>query len=119
VLGLGGIVLAALAGGPILTKFYGPQYGQYGDLFTAVMIGAAIQYLASVFGYAMTAVHYFRLQPLILIVAAASTLVLSAVLVPRHHLIGAVIAWSAGSLIQALGMLASNLHALSKMTAPA
>jgi O-antigen/teichoic acid export membrane protein len=119
VLGLGGIALAALAGRPILTKFYGAQYAQYGDLFTAVMIGAAIQYLASVFGYAMTAVHYFRLQPFILIVAAASTLVLSAVLVPRQHLMGAAIAWSAGSLIQALGMLASTLRALSKMKARA
>ena len=118
VVGLAGIALAALAGRPILTLFYGAQYAQYDDLFTAVMIGAAIQYLASVFGYAMTASHYFRLQPVILIVAAASTLVLCAVLVPGQHLIGAVIAWSAGSLIQALAMLASNVHAVSKMRAP-
>ena len=119
VLGVGGIAVAALAGRPILTNLYGAEYAQYDDLLTAVMIGAAIHYLASVFSYAMTAVHYFRLQPFILIVADASTLVLSAVLVPRQHLMGAVIAWSAGTLVQALGMLVSTLRALSKMTVPA
>ncbi|MFO0866249.1 MAG: lipopolysaccharide biosynthesis protein [Gemmataceae bacterium] len=55
VLGLGGLGVAALIGRPLLSILYRPEYGEHVELFLWLMAAAALQYLGSFLGYAITA----------------------------------------------------------------
>jgi O-antigen/teichoic acid export membrane protein len=96
-LGIGGILVAAAVGRPLLTVIYGPEYAEHGDSFTIVAFGAAISYLASAFGYAATARRRLKPQPF----ALAATVIVSCIscwiLVPGGGVIGASWSLVAGS----------------------
>jgi O-antigen/teichoic acid export membrane protein len=92
VLGIGGVVVAQVAGKEILTIMYRPEYANDAHLLVWLMMAGAIGYVAQFVGYAMTAARYFTSQvPLVLIVGASSILS-SAILVPEHGLMGAIMA---------------------------
>ena len=87
------MLLTSAAGNPLLALVYGPEYASYGTLLVLIMVSAAISYLASVCGFALTAMRVFRPQPLILSATVASCAASCWVLIPRAQLYGA--AWSA------------------------
>ena len=107
-LGVGGIATALLGGAQLLAWFYQPEYAGQADVFAWLMGVAAIGYLASALGYALTSARIFWLQPLQLGFATATGAAACLHLVPSHGLRGA--AWAMGiSLFVQLAIAAATL----------
>ena len=101
-LGAAGVLTALVLGPSILRLLYGAGFAQNTDIFVWVMIAGAIGYLASPLGYALTAMRWFRLQPMILGTVVAVNVLGCYLLVSRYGLGGAVGAWIGSLLCQAL-----------------
>jgi O-antigen/teichoic acid export membrane protein len=109
-LGGAGVLVALVAGRQILTLFYGPEYALPG-LFGLVMLGAGIDYVATMLLFVITSARYFRIQlPLHLLTAGAVALACF-LLIPSAGLQGAAVALIIGNLIRAGGSLAAAWHA--------
>jgi O-antigen/teichoic acid export membrane protein len=109
-LGGAGVLVALVAGRQILTLFYGPEYALPG-LFGLVMLGAGIDYVATMLLFVITSARYFRIQlPLHLLTAGAVALACF-LLIPSAGLQGAAIALIIGNFIRAGGSLVTAWHA--------
>lgn len=109
-LGGAGVLVALVAGRLILTLLYGPEYALPG-LFALLMLGAGLDYVATMVLFVITSARYFRIQlPLQLLTTGAVALACYW-LVPAAGLAGAAIALIAGNLIRTLGSLAAAWHA--------
>jgi O-antigen/teichoic acid export membrane protein len=91
-LGLGGVGVAVWLGKPLLVLLYRPEYAEHATVLVWIAIGAGVTYVASILNYIFAATRAFSrlLSPYVII--TASTLVLSAALVPHYGLMGA--AWA-------------------------
>jgi O-antigen/teichoic acid export membrane protein len=91
--GLVGLLVAIAFGRELLGLVYGPQFAAAADVFPWIMLVAVVLYAQTPFGYGLTAMHQFKVQPLIfglvVLVNAAGCLVL----VPRYGLLGATFPW--------------------------
>jgi len=114
-MGIVGIVISLVAGRSLLTHLYRVEYAQHADVLVWIMAVAALMYVGSFLGYALTACHYFRYQAVLLGCAAGLTAVASLALVPKYGLRGAVWAMGAGALSQLLGMLSPVTQAIRAM----
>jgi O-antigen/teichoic acid export membrane protein len=101
-----------LAGRPILLLLYQPEYAGRVGVFLWLGIAAAIGYVASLLGYAMTAARYLRAQLPVFLSVTLVTAAGCAVLVPGHQLPGTAIAIILASICQALASAAVIVHAL-------
>jgi O-antigen/teichoic acid export membrane protein len=104
-LGTAGIVVAAVAGGPILKVLYGAEYAESSGLFVWLMIAAALTYLTSFAGYSLMATRYFRCQ---LPLFGSTTLLMLASctwLVKAHGARGAAQAMAAVGVVQLMAIL--------------
>jgi O-antigen/teichoic acid export membrane protein len=113
-LGLGGagIALVALFGRPLLALLYRPEYAAHAHLLLLIMVAAALSYVASFLGFAVSAARYFKSQvPLFLVVDGVTALACAA-LVRAHALDGAALALVIGSACQLAGSLVIVRHAL-------
>lgn len=110
--GLGAVLVIALAGRPILLLLYGPEYANHITAFLLLTIATALGYAASILGYAMTAARYFRAQLPVFILTTAVTVAACAILVPRQQLPGAALAVGVGALCQASVSAAVIVYAL-------
>ncbi len=99
-LGVAGMGVALFAGKPILLLCFGPAYAEEAGLLRWLMAAGALGYLASTLSYAMIALRRLKVQPLIMLAAAALTLALGWILIPRLGLAGAVVAVLGSSLFQ-------------------
>jgi O-antigen/teichoic acid export membrane protein len=61
-LGAVGVLVAHFGGEMLLNLFYGPEYAAHADVFVWIMVAAAVAYLSSFLGYAITAARIFKLQ---------------------------------------------------------
>lgn len=112
VLGVVGVLVALLAGRPLLTLLYRPEFAGRVDVFVWIMLAAGLGYVASFLGYGMTAARRFRVQlPLSLVVTGAVTLV-SLALIPAEGLRGAAFALLASASVQIVGNAGVVMHAL-------
>jgi O-antigen/teichoic acid export membrane protein len=111
--GAAGVLVALVAGRPILLLFFGPQYAAHSDLLVALMVLGALLYTVTFLGYATTALRRFRIQPVLCGACVPIVLVASRVLVPSYGLIGAVIAQGIASLLLGLGFAVVIGHALN------
>jgi O-antigen/teichoic acid export membrane protein len=106
VLGVGGIVVAWLAGAELLAIIYRPEYAVESRLLVWFMVVAWIGYLGQFLGGAMTSARLFVHQiPLFALGVSVITLG-SYWLVPRMGLQGAIVATMAGVLVQLLASVA-------------
>ena len=109
-LGGAGVLVALVAGRYILTLFYGPEYA-LPWLFGWVMLGAGIDYVATMLLFVITSARYFRIQlPLQLLTTGAVALACFW-LIPSLGLEGAALALIIGNLIRAGGSLIAAWHA--------
>ena len=115
--GLGGVAVAVVGGGPLLAWLYRPEYAKHASLFVALMIVGAIGYADVYLAYGMLSARYLRPQPALSAGGVAITGVVCWLLVPRHGLMGAVIAMGVSGLVQAGGKLCCTLHALGALRA--
>jgi O-antigen/teichoic acid export membrane protein len=98
-----GVMVAMVAGRPVLTLLYGPEYAQHATILVWVMIAAAIHYVAVLAGYGITAARRFRIQIPLFALVAAATGAACLWLVPRWGVAGAALSLSCGALVQLLG----------------
>ncbi|GGL75102.1 hypothetical protein GCM10010840_11500 [Deinococcus aerolatus] len=102
-IGLAGIVGAALFGQSILRLLYGAVYAQDLPLFIWLMVAAAVSYLAAFMGFGMTAARRFREQVPLFALMAGLLWLLSQWLVPEYGLVGAAWATLAANIFQLMG----------------
>ena len=91
-IGAAGVVVAKVAGEPILSLIYGPEYAQHDTMFLIIMIAGGVSYVGSLLGAPATAMRAFGAQ---LKIHSANTIVLLVMgwfLIPAHGMMGA--AWT-------------------------
>lgn len=115
-LGGSGVLVALIAGKPILTLLYKPEYAQRADLFVWLMVVSGINYVASFLGYGMTAARYFRVQMPLFIVVTSTSALLCFWLMPTRGLQGAAIALIAAALVQTMFSLGVIVHATRRIS---
>ena len=112
VLGGIGVAVIQLAGRPILTLLYRPEYVSYVSLFLWLAIGTAVFLVSNILGYGVNAVRHFRIQMFISVLVALVAAVACALLVPRWNLTGAAIAIILAASFQAAANVTLILYAL-------
>jgi O-antigen/teichoic acid export membrane protein len=114
-LGLVGILFAWIGGKQVLALIYRPEYAQHQELFLLLTIAAAIGYVSSALGYAITAARYFRVQiPLFIAVTATSALA-CLWLIPSMGMKGAALALIMAAFVQLLLNAVTIAYAISKL----
>ena len=103
--GLGGIAAAILASDHILTALYNTSFIPHRQTFIWIMVGAAILYVISLSGCALTAARVFSGQAWITLAATGSTAVACHVLIPSYGLVGAAIAMAIGFSVKLSGQI--------------
>lgn len=111
-LGLAGVTVIWLAGRPVLELLYRPEYGAYVHVFLWIGLATGLGYFASFLGYGMSAARYFRAQVPVFLATLLATAAACALLVPKYGLVGAAIAMTAATIVQAMGSGAVIGHAL-------
>jgi O-antigen/teichoic acid export membrane protein len=91
--GLVGLVVAIAFGHELLGLIYGPRFAEGADLFPWIMLVGVVLYVQTPFGYGMTAMHRFKVQPLIFGLVVLVNAIGCLVLVPRYGPLGATIPW--------------------------
>lgn len=118
VVGVIGVLVAIVAGRPILTLLYRPEYGEQTNLFVCLMVVAGINYMSSFMSYGITAARYFRIQiPLFMTVAIVSAMTCFWLL-PKLGLLGGAIALLLGSIVQFMISLAVIIYTVNKLQKP-
>lgn len=111
-LGVTGILISVFLGKELLTLFYTSTYADSADVLVLVMIAAAIGYLSSFMGHAMTAARYLKIQLPLFVVVVASTSAASLYLIPELGMKGAGLALIAGAVVQFIGSAICTAHAM-------
>src|SRR6476469_10408035 len=114
-LGAGGVFVAVVAGKPILTLLYKPEYAERADLFAWLMVAAGMGYISSFLGYGMTAARYFRVQMPLFVLVTGSSAIACFWVIPTQGVRGAAIALIVGAIVQAVFTLGVIFHALYKL----
>jgi O-antigen/teichoic acid export membrane protein len=104
-IGAGGVLVALLAGRPLLALLYEEAYAR-ADVFAWVMVAAGLWYMASFLGYAATARRIIGWQPVVLCAAVGVALLASVLLIPAHGLSGAALAMVAAAAVALVGYAA-------------
>lgn len=89
ILGTVALGLAVVAGRPVLTLVYRPEYAEHVDLLLLMIVDATLVAIGSFLGFGMTAARCFRPQMPIMAVTVVVTVVFTLALVPRFGLMGA------------------------------
>ena len=94
------VILSLAFGRQILALLYKPEYVKHMDVFLLLMASAAPTYIASFFGYAMTAARLFWIQLPLSAISVLSVAILCWLLIPTRGLCGAAEALLIVSLIR-------------------
>jgi len=92
VLCVGGVLVAALFGRPLLDLIYTAEFAEHADLFIVIMAGGGLVYIGNLLGAPATAMRAFRSQMVIMLINAALLLGLALWLIPEYGMMGA--AWT-------------------------
>jgi len=92
VAGLAAVGLAGLLGRPFLSLIYRAQYAEFADVFLWLTVAMALGFLVFFLDLAISAARFFTIQAPINVAVLAVCLCGSALLIPRHGLLGA--AWT-------------------------
>ena len=106
------IGIAVLAGRPLLTILYSPEYAERAGVFGWVMVAGAITLLTVALAGGIKAARYFKARMYLLAVSMVSSAVACSFLVPQYGLYGAAFAMIVAGLVYLLGGVAVNWHAL-------
>ena len=113
VLGGGAAVLVAVvAGPPLLARLYTPDYARHADVFVRLMVAGVFVYVAYVLWGATTATRYLRVQTPLFAATGAVAVITSATLVPRLGLQGAATAVLVTYAFQSVALAATLVVAL-------
>ncbi len=115
IVGLLGVVIAAVAGKWLLTVFYGPVYAQQTAVFVWIATATGLSYIQSFLGCGMTAARCFKVQAPLIGGAVIITAGLSLWLMPGLGLLGAAIAVTVSTAALTLGTFAVDVVAIRAM----
>lgn len=113
--GLGGIAAALLFGKFLLTLMYGAAFAVNVEAFVWIMIAATLTNVTSCLGYGMTAMRYFRVQPVIFSLVGGISALACYLLIPAHGLLGAVWAFNVSLVVQLAFSLAINVYGIQSV----
>jgi O-antigen/teichoic acid export membrane protein len=91
ILGLGGVLVAVIAGKELLTFFYRPEYARQ-DVFVIVMIASALAYVSTFLTYGLTVARYLRTQTVLYTISTVVLVIACFILIPNDGLLGAATA---------------------------
>lgn len=111
-----GVAIAWWFGEAILRVLYTAEYASHQALLVALAIVAAVQFLASIFGVAMTSMRLFIPQIPLLLTVVLVTALACYWLVPSYGLLGAAYASGIGAIAQLAGCMAIVCWALIQRT---
>jgi O-antigen/teichoic acid export membrane protein len=114
VLGGAGVLVALVAGRPLLTLIYGAEYALPG-LFVLVMIDAGLDYVSTMLLFVITSARYLRVQLPLYLLTTGTVALACFWLVPSFGLEGAAVAVIISELVRLMGSLALAWHALRKV----
>ena len=109
-LGGAGVLVALVAGRPILTLLYGAEYALPG-LFALVMVDAGLDYMSTMMLFVITSARYLRVQLPLYLLTTGTVALACFWLIPSLGLAGAALASISGELVRLLGSLAAVWHA--------
>ena len=109
-LGGAGILVALVAGRPLLTLLYGAEYALPG-LFALVMVDAALDYISTMLLFVITSARYLKVQLPLYLLTTSTITVACFLLVPSIGLQGAALAAIIAELVRLAGSLAAVWHA--------
>lgn len=102
-IGVAGVAVSLVAGGPLLSLVYTPEYAAHVPLLVLVMAGGAVLYVGSLLGAPATAMRAFGPQLAVHAASVAAMLAAGAVLVPRLGMMGAAWTMLVGSTVVTVG----------------
>lgn len=117
VLGLFGIVVAAVAGRPILTLLYSSEYAKQNDVFIWIMVDVAVGYAYVFLGTACSAMRRFSIQLPIHIVTLLALLAFSWMWIGDYGIKGAAWALLGSGVLEAAMYVAIVWRTIHRATA--
>ena len=111
-----GVLVVALAGREILTLLYRAEYAQHLDVLVWLMVAGTLSFLTSFLGFGMTAARYFKIQVPLGVAVVCATALACGLLVSRNGLLGAAQGITISLLLNLIGALFINLHALRTLS---
>jgi O-antigen/teichoic acid export membrane protein len=109
-LGGAGVLVAVVAGRPLLNLFYGPEYVLPG-VFVLVMIDAGLDYISTMLLFVITSARYLRIQLPLYLLTTGTISVACFFLIPSVGLAGAAIASIIAETIRLMGSVVAVWHA--------
>jgi O-antigen/teichoic acid export membrane protein len=103
VVGVAGVIAAALIGGPVLALLYRPEYAAFAPVLVAIMSASVLLYTANSLGYVNTSTRKFDAQVPLFGASALVCLVASEIFIPRYGLNGAAMALASAAAVQIAG----------------
>ena len=110
--GLLGLVVALAFGRELLNLIYGPKFAEGAAIFPWIMGVGLVLFVQTPFDYGLTAMHQFKIQPLIFGLAAMINLAGCLMLVPGYGLLGATLGWLGAALCQLVIVVAVHWRRL-------
>lgn len=110
--GAGGVLVAVVAGGSLLSLLYTPEYARYDDAFAWLMVAAGISYVAIFLNVGIMASRHFRAQVPVVVCVVTTTIVAGVVLIPPLGITGAAISVVVGIMVQMIGGLGILVYAV-------
>ena len=114
-IGVVGVLFAWIGGKQVLTLIYRPEYAQQQELFLYLAIAAAIGYVSSALGYAITAARYFRVQMPLFVAVTATSALACLWLIPTMGMKGAALALIMAAAVQLFLNTGVIAYAISKI----
>jgi O-antigen/teichoic acid export membrane protein len=121
VLGLLGVLLAAVLGGPLLRLLYTEEYVPYTRELVWIMAAGGVGYLASLLGYALTAARVLKPQMALFGLVVLACALTAVWFIPGYGILGAAWAMLTGHVVQLLGsavLLRVSLRRLTPQSRP-
>lgn len=115
IIGVVGVIAAAVAGKLILSLLYTPEYAGYVGLFVLIMVATALNHLASLLNFAMTAMRHLRSQIIVHVGMITITTIGCLILIPQTGISGAGMALVMGKLFQIVVASGIVAHALGTL----
>ena len=119
ILGVAGVLGAAVFGRLALRLAYRPEYEEHSALLVALMGAATAGYVAIILGFVVTSARSFAAQVPLLLIAAATSAAASWLLAPVMGLMGAALALAMAASVQIGGQLLLLRRALRRAEAAA
>jgi O-antigen/teichoic acid export membrane protein len=118
VIGISGVIIAVFFGNDLLRIIYRPEYAYRTDVFTWLMAGSMMHYIAMFLLSGLVVVRYFRSTMALEIIVILTITIACYCLVPKYGLLGGAWAVGVGTSTNAIGATALIIYSMCSKRAP-